>query len=193
MLIRNVKYQYRAFSRAIKLLDKDTQILLYNSSLASRFNYGDCVWDRCTRTDACRLQSVQNMAMKRMAHAKPLESARPYLKEWGLLSLDKKRLLRSLVLFYKLMDKEGPGDLIQMLESYKRTNIQQHTRYSENGFFIPGYRTDYSGNAYFVRMIRIWSILPSDIKESKTKEIFKNKIYKMLLETDDEALHHLLR
>ena len=188
--VKNVKYQYRAFSRAIKYLDRDTRLMLYNSSLASRFNYADCVWSHCSKRDGGALQTVQNMAARRIMNAGPLESSQPILAELGLLTLEKKRLLRSLVLMFKLVNGQGPKELTDELAKYIRpTSHVSGTRMGNiSRYWIPYYNTDYKGTSFFIRMIKEWNRLPADLVNSASSDAFKRGAY-LLLTTGSTPSH----
>ena len=139
-MLKCLRYQYRAFSRSIKYFDKDTRLMVYNSSIASRLNYADCVWNQCNIQEAKRLQSVQNMAIRRILNARPLDSAKPLIYSLGLLPLEEKRQLRSLVLFHKLVNGEGPKALVNKLnENFRNpSNNEIRTRNTGSGqYFIP--------------------------------------------------------
>ena len=186
-LLRGLRFQYRSFSRSIKYFDMDTKNMLYNAALASRFNYADCIWNDCTKADADRLQSVQNMSVRRMVNAKPLESAKPILGSLEMLSSRSKRLLRSLVLLYKLRNGMGPSTLSNELESFANSSELTTRRNTDENFFIPAYNTDYRGKSYFIRTIKAWNELPSDIKTSSSCSVFKNKVYRLLLEVEPDG------
>ena len=190
-MIRNLRFQYRAFGRSIKYFDRDTRLIVYNSSLASRFNYADCIWDQCTLKEAKQLQSVQNMAVKKMMNAAPLTSAKPLIRNLGLLTLETKRKLRSLVLLYKLTRNEGPAALIRELEGY-RNSSREHiiTRNSgEGSYYIPAYNTDNVGKSFFVQTIKRWNTLPTNIQQSENATIFKRRVYDLLLTAEADADH----
>ena len=192
LMLRNVKYQYRAFSRAIKYFDHDTRIMMYNSSIASRMNYADSIWNYCTVRDSNMLQSVQNMSVRRMLNARPLENCQPLLMELGMLTLENKRTLRSMVLFYNLVNGQGPKALIEELQKYNFPNRGQLVTRMDNSkrFFIPSYNTDYKGNSFFVKAIKIWNRLPEDVRNASKSEMFKNKLYRLMLTTGSAGGRH---
>ena len=166
--------------------------MVYNSSIASRLNYADCVWNQCNVQEAKRLQSVQNMAIRRILNARPLDSARPLIYSLGLLPLEEKRQLRSLVLFHKLVNGEGPKALVNMLNENFRNpcNSDIRTRNSGSGqYFIPAFNTNHIKKSFFVQMIKIWNHLPEEIRLSETTSIFKNKLYKRMLNSGISASH----
>ena len=191
-MLQSLRYQYRAFSRSVKHFDRDTRILVYNSTIASRMNYGDSVWSQCNVKEKRLLQSVQNMAVRRIANAGPLDSARPIIATLGLLPLEEKRLLRSLVLFYKLANSEGPRTLTTTLDnnfSYPNQNRLQ-TRNREDGkYFIPRFNTNYVKKSFFVQMIKEWNRLPQEIRHAENSTIFKNRLYKRMLESFVNTCH----
>ena len=184
-MVKNLRYQYRSFARSVKYFDMDTRKILYNSTLASRFNYADCIWSQCTIRDANMLQSVQNLAVRKMINAGPLESARPILQELEMLTLRNKRKLRSLVLLYKLRNDEGPEPLARQLREYCNEERGMATRSSsEDNYFIPCYNTDYRGKSFFIRNLKLWNSLPADVKSSGSCAVFKSKVYGLLLEEE---------
>ena len=185
ILRRNVKFQYRALARAMKYFDLDTKLMMYNASIASRLNYADCIWNNCCRSDAAMLQTIQNMAVRRMINAGPRQTSGPILKDLGMLTLEDKRLQRSLVLLYKLMNDQGPEILICELDKYRNPRTEAETRHSAGGrLFIPGFNTDYRGKSFFISTIRNWNRLPEKIRNAHSCESFKSSILKMLLTTD---------
>ena len=191
-MLKGLRYQFRAFSRSIKFFDKDTRLMVYNSSIASRLNYVDCVWSQCNVREAKRLQSVQNMAVRRILNAKPLESAGPLISSLGLLPLVEKRLLRSLVLFYKLVRGEGPKALIKMLnENFKNpSNSGIRTRNNGSGqFYIPRFNTDQLKKSFFINVIKEWNKLPLEIRNAETTATFKDKLYKKMMMQSASAGH----
>ena len=188
-MLRGLKYQYRAFSRSIKYFDTDTRIMVYNSSIASRLNYADCVWTQCNVREEKMLQSVQNMAVRRILNARPLDSAGPLICSLGLLPLEKKRLLRSLVLFYKLVKGDGPKALTNMLNT-NFINPSSHgirTRNSGSGqYFIPSFNTDHMKKSFFIQMIKEWNRLPDEIRSSESASIFKDRMYRRMISAESQ-------
>ena len=137
------------------------------------------------------LQSVQNMSVRRILNAKPLESCQPLLKRLGMLTLERKRTLRSLVLFYNLVNGHGPKALLDELEKYRHPSMRQaETRLAESGrFFIPCYNTDHRGSSFFIRSIKVWNRLPEDVKNAPRSEVFENKLYNLMLTTGSAGCH----
>ena len=159
IMLRNVKYQYRAYSRSIKYFDKDTRLLMYNSAIASRLNYADSIWSDCTLRDRGSLQTVQNMAIRRMVNARPLESCKPILANLGMLTLERKRNLRSLVLFYNLVNGRGPVALRRELHKYQLSSIGQHgTRMNRKGGYANRASYYYMVLAHVMTKIIIYDI-----------------------------------
>ena len=126
-----------------------------------------------------------------MMNAAPLTSAKPLIRNLGLLTLETKRKLRSLVLLYKLTRNEGPAALIRELEGY-RNSSREHiiTRNSgEGSYYIPAYNTDNVGKSFFVQTIKRWNTLPTNIQQSENATIFKRRVYDLLLTAEADADH----
>ena len=117
-----------------------------------------------------------------MVNARPLDSSLPILDRLGLLTLENKRLLRSLVLFYKIINGQGPKQLTDELTRYLRPVAPEVTTRLNHGsgYWIPSYNTEYRGKSFFVSIIKEWNRLPNDIKSSTAADSFKRKLYLML-------------
>ena len=116
------------------------------------------------------LQSVQNMSVKRIMNAGPLDSAKPLIGSLGMLTLENKRTLRSLVLFYRLVNGGGPDALIKELDRFRGNREHGMCTRGDRNFFIPGYNTDSVGRSFYVRMIKAYGNprLPHPLREVST-------------------------
>ena len=47
-------------------MNTDTKKILYNSTVASQMNYGDIIWNNCSKQLKDNLQAIQNSAAKRI-------------------------------------------------------------------------------------------------------------------------------
>ena len=185
---RNTKFQYRALARSMKYFDLDTRLMMYNAAIASRLNYADCIWNNCNRSDAALLQTIQNMAVRRIINAIPRQTCGPILRELGMLTLERKRLQRSLVLLYKLMNGQGPITLVHELAKYQLPGNETGTRNAVGGkLYIPSYNSDYKAKSFFVSTIRYWNRLPEELRNASSSESFKKNLLNLLLTADFTA------
>ena len=90
--------------------------------------------------------------------------------------------MRSLVLFYRLANGEGPAMLIRELDKFRNNQGHGMCTRNDSDFFIPGYNTDNIGKSFFVRMIKMWNTLPRAIRDSPSAASFKKSVYKRFLE-----------
>ena len=174
-VIRNCKYQLRAYRRAIKFINIDERKILYNSCIASRLSYGDIIWKETSETLKQRLQVIQNDAARAILMKKSRESAKPLLQELNWINLENKRQLHSEVLFHKIVKGSAPESLKQMLKTYKAPEKHICIR-NNNEYLIPSYRTNAMAGSFFITNIKTWGRIPDDIRKTKESKNFKSRL-----------------
>ena len=183
-LSTNVKYRYRAYARIFKYLDHDTRIILYNSTIASRLNYCDVIWDSGNKNVQQRLQTIQNRVARRITNSGPMEYSAGLLRSLGWLDLRRKRALHSLVLMHKLLQGNGPEGLTQDLQG--RVNKGTRTRgESKNNLIMILNRTNYGKKIFFNKWTATWNRIPSSIRETTNSQNFKEKLHQYLISHHD--------
>ena len=178
--IRRCKYQLRAFYRSMKFLDLNEKRLLYNSCLASRLSYADVIWSRCAMAKKKRLQTIQNMAARAILGTNKFEHAEPLIKELKWITLERKRQLHELVMFHKIYMNKGTNSQTDRLEKYKvqpRFNTRQ---VGTSHLTIPAFRTNYLKESFYIRNIRTWNNLPSELRSLTTTATFKARLHNHL-------------
>ena len=88
-------------------------------------------------------------------------------------SLEERRTKSKITLFYKLKN-----NMCYMPTEDLKRNTTRITRRSDNGYVVPGSRTDAHIFSFYPSAIRLWNHLPADIKNSESLEIFKGKLSK---------------
>ena len=179
VLVKNLKYCFRGFSGACRLLTTDSKKLLYNAAISSRLNYCDSIWDNCGVRN--RIQTIQNRCARRILCQKPGTTAAPLLKELGWLTLAKKRKLHKCVLMHKLLKGEGPDKLLEMLEPLKHTAEIATRATTNNNLWIPAHNTNYMSYSYIYDAARLWNTIPLKLKQIKNSRTFKENLHLYLL------------
>ena len=94
---KKAKFAARNLQRINQLIPIKSRILLYNSLVATHFNYADTVWAGCNVEDKNKLQRTQNIAIKSILGMKKHDSATIALKKAKLLPLNEKRKIHQAV------------------------------------------------------------------------------------------------
>ena len=98
------------------------------------------------------------------------------LSELNLTSLSDRRIKFDLVQTYKILngiDRVSPDIWFKTVEQNNR--LTRITSYSKNLVAVRS-RTDIRKNFFSNRVVNLWNSLPTDIKDSRTVKIFKNKL-----------------
>ena len=94
---KRARYASRNLKRTNHILPFKLRLLLYNSLVASHFNYADTVWGGCSSKNKNKLQRTQNAAVKSIIGWKPRDSSSQALKKANLISLEEKRKVHEAV------------------------------------------------------------------------------------------------
>ena len=183
-LIRRCKFQLRAFHRSVKYIDMDEKRLLYNSCLASRLAYADVIWSDCALSSRNRIQVIQNIAARAIMGCNKYTTAAPIIKNLNWITLEKKRKLHELVLFHKIIMNKGTQAQTNRLQVYRRQSKFNTRGMGTSNLFTPAFRTNYMKESFFVRNIREWNRLPSEMKAPVGTETFKARLFKHLYTKD---------
>ena len=180
-LIGNLRHRYRSFSRACKNLTVDTKKLLYNAAIASRLSYCDIIWDKCRINSANKLQTIQNRCARIIHAAQPGVSALPIIRELGWLTLAEKRKLHKCVLLHELLLGRGPQILLDELRPWTDRHSRDTRGTASENLNVIAHSTDYITKSFFYDTSKLWNTLPLQIRRTKNRTTFKEKLHKHFL------------
>ena len=115
----------RNLNRVNHLLPLKHRKFLYNSLVASHYNYVDTVWSGCGKRNEKRLQLTQNFAARSMLGLRKHSSATDALKELNFLPLKDKRIVHEAVYVHKALNNKLPS---QVTEHYTDLKSKQNLR-----------------------------------------------------------------
>ena len=180
-LMGGLRHRFRGFHRACRWLSVDTRKLLYNSTIASRLNYADIVWDNCKQDSVNKLQTIQNRCMRRILNKLPGASSAPLLNELGWLTLQEKRKLHRCVMLHGLMQGKGPRALCAELDKWKNRGPKNTRAKTSECLSLPSHRTKYVAKSFLYVTVKFWNQLPTNIRQIKNRTTFKESLHKYLL------------
>lgn len=160
------------------LLPRKSKMVLYDSLIASHFNYADVIWGGCTEKNKSKLQTTQNFAMRTILGADRRHSSREALEKLRYLNLEKKRKVHEAVFTYKAINGSHPKEICKKYtECMSRSNTRSATRQILNN---PKHRTTLYERSPLYRTIQTWNKLPQEIKETPAQN-FKKNIQKYMI------------
>ena len=133
--------------------------------------YCSPVWSPHTLTDILRVESVQRTFTKSLPSCRDL-SYKNRLQLCGLSSLERRRLVADLVLFYKIVNKIVLIDLGVSLQPIGYSVTRGHSR----RYKVPSARIDSRMYSFVIRTIKIWNDLNEQLVCSDSVASFKKSI-----------------
>ena len=170
---KRAKYAARNLQRTAHILPFKPRLTLYNSLIASHFNYGDTVWGGCNTRNKNKLQRTQNYVIKSMLGLKTRDSSKEALKKAKLLSLECKRQVHDAVYVHKALSGKLPANICQQ---YQNQQPLRNLRSKEKQILtIPKHNTENYKNSPLYRSILAWNNAPTDFKKFEMAT-FKHKL-----------------
>ena len=165
-------------ARAVSYRDRITWVKLYKQYVRPHLEYCIQAWSPWLEQDKKALEKVQERAIK-MVSGLESNSYKDRLKELGLQSLE---------------DRRVRGDMIQVWKI-----LNNHDNLNKNDFFVPVNQniqqtrlravrvnmqkirvtTDIRKHSFSVRVPDKWNTLPTDVKEARSLNTFKNMYDKL--------------
>lgn len=168
-------------TRSFHFRDRHVYIKLYKQFVLPHMEFASPAWNPWTEADKDVLEKVQKRA-DRMVSGLRATDYKERLKELGMLTLEKRRLENDLIQTFKIMhkvDNVNPSTWFQSVG----LNPVQRTRATDDPMNLVQSRanTDIRKNFFSQRVIYHWNSLPSELKRSRTVNVFKTNLHKLLL------------
>ena len=170
---KKAKYAARNLQRTAHILPFKPRLTLYNSLIASHFNYCDTVWGGCNTKNKNKLQRTQNYIVKSMLGMKSRDSSEDALKKAHLLTLEDKRKIHDAVYVHKALSGKLPIKICQQYHDHQPLRNLRSTE--RQTLAIPNHKTENYKNSPLYRSIHAWNNAPTDIKKLELAS-FKQKL-----------------
>ena len=155
-------------------------MILYNSLVASHFNYADTVWAGCSAKNQNKLQRTQNIAIKSMLGMKREESSELALKKSNLLPLHQKRKIHEAVYIQKGLNDKLPAAISR--EYKKQLSLKANRSADRRILTIPKHKSKMFENSTLYRTIKTWNSIPQSIKDKDQETATFKKAYQTHLQ-----------
>ena len=148
--------------------------------LRPHLEFSSSVWSPWNKTDIDLLENVQKKAV-RMVSGLRESTYEDRLKEIGLWTLEKRRLMFDMIQVYKVLNNVGNIEL-SVLKIGDNSSERINTRSQSDSLNLVKKRSSLDIRKHFFteRVVEHWNRLPSEVKHAPTLRIFKNAIKKSL-------------
>jgi hypothetical protein len=171
---KKAKLAARNLNRVNNLVPTKSAILLYNSLVATHFNYADTVWSGCGSKNRNKLQRTQNSAVKSLLGRSKRDSTRDALKDANLLPLQAKREIHEGVYAYKALNGKQPAAVCRRYQ--QQYSLMQNRSAARKILTIPIHKTEKYKDSPIYRTLTTWNSVPQDLKEAGTQQTFKQRL-----------------
>ena len=159
--------------RNFKYFEKDAFINLYKAMVRSHLEYAVSVWSPRYKKDIEIIEKVQRRATKlvRGCKGKPYKDRLRYL---NLPTLKYRRLRGDMLETYKILNDVYDSEAAPLLE----LSSARMTRGNDKKLNKVMCKMEHRRHFFTQRVVDVWNSLPSDIINSASVNIFKNRLDK---------------
>ena len=178
--------KFKDISRYKKFLNEKSKKLLCEALILSQFNFGDLVYLNIDMYLQRKIQRIQNLCLKFIFDIKKKDiwNSSDLRKKLNWLSMRDRRILNGLSLLYKTLNGKSPDYLKDMFTLVSEIS-DRNTRTYPGNIWLPNER--YSAihlKSFRLYIPKIWNMLHTDIKNSKSLFTFRSKLKTALFNED---------
>ena len=157
------------------VLDRKSLETIYISFIRPILDYGNEIWDNCQQYEKGELEKIQIEAARIATGTTKLVSIASLYREIGWNSLDTRRKMQKLVLFYKMVNHLTPLHLSSLIPPTVNETSQYNLRNANNISTIHA-RTNQYLNSFLPSTIRDWNSLSVEHRNFTSVASFKHTL-----------------
>ena len=157
-------------------LDRKSLNRFYISFIRPMLEYGNILWDNCTKQQSDLLESIQLDAARIITGLRKGTSHQVLLNEAGLAPLAARRQNAKLIQFYKILNNESPTYIDEIIRKINTHNTEYNLR--NTNLKHPTPRTSSYQNSFFIATTDLWNNLDPELKNCTSLYSFKKILKK---------------
>ena len=143
-------------------IDRKSLHQFYISFIRPTLEYGNIIWDNCTKQQSDLLESIQLDAARIITGLRKGTSHDILYKETGLCPLVTRRKHSKLIQFFKILNNEAPPYINDIVKNFNTHETGYNLRSSNLRHPIP--RTVSYKNSFFIATTDLWNDLDPQLK-----------------------------
>jgi len=169
--------QINAMKRINNYLDKKCRLTLYNSYIASNFNYCPVIWMFTGRVSFNKVERTNKRALRFVTNDE-ISLYEDICSQEKLFTVYRQCVKTVAVMMYKVKNGTAPAYIRELFNSQE----SPYNMRDSDKFILPTFKTVRYGKKSFRYFgARLWGNIPIIIKESRSLNTFKREISKWLL------------
>ncbi len=156
-------------------------IILYKRLVESRISYCSCVWGHTYPKHLNRLFVLQKRALKYITYSPKMAHSSPIFKDLNLLTIYQLISYSPLIYIYKSVNPKLGNICNKFFEFAPKSNLRSNNQFLLS---LPLCKFIYTQNSLLYKGVKLWNIVPLDIRKSKTLSIFKRKCFGFIFSND---------
>lgn len=152
---------------------------LYYSLIYSHLNYGIVHWCNTYDYNLVKLRTLQNDALRAITKSKPKTTPHALYKKTNILYFSDVSKMETLKLVYGFVNKSLPQPLMTIFK-FNESIHNYNTRQSNDPHHDP-YKYNIVFESFLHKGPELWSTIPPDVKNFKSKKGFAKKVKKIFL------------
>lgn len=168
-------------NRIRKKLDTQTAKTIYDTTIQPYFDYCPSVLFMCDKSSVKKMQVLQNKAIRTVLNRNLYENCAEMLKELNMLNVWNRIVLNVLCIIYKMKNNLLPPYLCENL-IYVSNVYQNMTLRNQTNFRLPMTKKANTQKNIFYKGLKLYNLLPSNIKVCNTYDKFKSDLRKYLID-----------
>ena len=182
--VSTASYYLRSISKIRRVLTAAAAKSLIHAYVTSRLDYSNCLLLGINKSLLKKLQNVQNTAARVVTGEKE-QSISKVLDKLHWLPVWKRIIFKVLVHVYNSLHHKAPLYLTEMLPPFRTFTSYKLRSHDDLQLVITKSNSKYGDKCFQICAPKIWNILPYDIRDSKSINVFK-KLLKTFLFTVSE-------
>ena len=161
--------------RSRNFLSTESRIRIVECYILAEFNYCDSLLTNITQELVNKIQKFQNNCVRFIFGLKKYDHINKYFKSLNTLNMENRRILHSLTIMNKIINKRAPLYLSNKIKY--NSNIHAYNTRGSDNLVIGRSKNNYGFNSFFNKIAKLYnSVLPKiKINNNTTDVTFKKK------------------
>ena len=170
------------FRHVRQFLIHDASVLVANALVISQLDYCNSLFRSLSKFKICRLQYIQNSAVRIVSNTSRYTSVNPVLKKLHWLPVEQCTVFKTATLVYKFLHTGFPRYFAPYFSAYSSSYSTRRSQSGGNFLAIPKFypsvhtSVKQSGNSFAFDAPIVWNALPDEIRAPPSLASFRQQL-----------------